>query len=106
VWRTCYRAALRAAAGRRRVPVALLDFPSGAGNMLLASVWAATSVELEEQGAQCRVGTGNGGGSPARHRGHGHRPSGLREFVIELDNGDSDVFRPDVGKISSPTSCT
>jgi hypothetical protein len=33
-------------------------------------------------------------GSPLDMAGSGIDPNGIREFVIEFDNGDEDIFRP------------
>jgi hypothetical protein len=51
-------------------------------------------VESEEKGARVEGRDREWRGSPLDVADTGIDPRGIREFVIELDNGDSDVFRP------------
>ena len=45
-------------------------------------------------------------GSPLDMAGSGMDAYGIREVVIEFDNGDEDIFAPSSARSSSPTSCT
>ena len=51
-------------------------------------------MESEEKGARVQGKDREWRGSPLDIADTGIDPQGIREFVIELDNGDSDVFRP------------
>lgn len=51
-------------------------------------------MESEEKGARVEGRDREWRGSPLDVADTGIDPRGIREIVIELDNGDSDVFRP------------